>query len=224
MRVLLVEDDAALREGLAAVLQRAGHETEECADGRAALARLKSEEFDLAVLDLGLPTIDGLDVLRVLRHRRRTTPVLVVTARGGLHERISGLDAGADDYLIKPFEISEFEARVRALLRRLSGMRNEAQRIGPLQFTSGVPRLEAGGSSVVLARGELALMELLAAKPGHVVSRKIVGARFESVGLTASSAAIEVAAHRLRRKLEPFGLRVRALRGFGYMLEEPAGG
>jgi two-component system OmpR family response regulator len=129
------------------------------------------------------------------------------------------LDTGADDYLIKPFEIPEFEARVRALLRRHSVAHGGELRVGPVAFRHGVPKVSAGGTDITLSLGELAALELLASLTGNVVSREQLAARFSSDGLSPSNAAIEVAIHRLRRKLEPHAVRIRALRGFGYALE-----
>ncbi len=223
MRVMLVEDDAALRGGLSDVLRRAGHEVSALVDGRQALSTLLQGDFDLAVVDLGLPGLDGMDLLRTLRQRQRGLPVLVITARGGLHERIAGLDAGADDYLIKPFEVPEFEARVRALLRRQGAAQSGELQVGPLRFVPGQPRIATSSGSFTLPMGELAVLELLATQPGHVVSRDLMAARFSRSGLTPSNSAIEVAVHRLRRRIAPHGVRIRALRGFGYVMEEQGG-
>ena len=223
MRVLLLEDDAALREGLADVLRRAGHEVSLLADGRQALSMLLVSEFDLAVVDLGLPGLDGMDLVRELRRRQRQLPVLIITARGGLQERIAGLDCGADDYLSKPFEVPEFEARVRALLRRHGAAQSGEVRVGPLRFTPGQPRVGTSNGSFTLPMGELAVLELLATQPGHLVGRDVMAARLSREGLTPSNSAIEVAVHRLRRRLAPHGVRIRALRGFGYVMEEQAG-
>lgn len=223
MRVLLVEDDIALREGLADVLQRGGYALSSCDDGRQALDLLLREQFDLAIVDLGLPGMDGLDVLRVLRHRRRHVPIMIITARGGLNERIAGLDGGADDYLIKPFEVAEFEARVRALLRRHSAGSGAELEIGSLRFAPGQPVVTTGSEQIVLQPGELAILELLATQADHVVSRDLVMARMQREGLSTSNNAVDMTVHKLRRKLEAHGIVIRALRGYGYALETKVG-
>lgn len=219
MLLLLAEDDQALREGLADVLRQTGYEVATCPDGKLALNFLRERDFDLAIIDLGLPGMDGLDVVRSARRRQIGLPVLIITARESLNERISGLDAGADDYLIKPFEVPEFEARIRALLRRHRATRNAEICIGPLIFTPGQPLITLGDTRVELPMSELALLELLAHQPGRVISKEKIASRFMRGGDAPSNTAIEVSMHRLRRKLMPFGLRIRALRGFGYLLE-----
>ena len=219
MLLFLVEDDAALRGGLTDVLRQSGHEVETALDGRAALSALLERDFDLAILDLGLPGMDGLEIVRALRRREIAIPVLIITARDRLNERVTGLDTGADDYLIKPFEIPEFEARVRALLRRYRGGANVEVRVGPLRFIPGQPRVTVGDVSIELVSGELALLELLAQRPGSSVSKAKIAARLARSGERPTNTAIEVCMHRLRRKLLPFGVRIRALRGFGYVLE-----
>jgi two-component system OmpR family response regulator len=221
MLLLLLEDDQALREGLADVLRQDGYEVETSADGRRALALLNERAFDLAIVDLGVPVIDGLEVVRLLRQRQNGLPVLIITARDSLSDRIAGLDSGADDYLIKPFETPELEARIRALLRRHRAGREAEIHIGPLAFTPGHPQIKVGDSLMELPAGELVLLELLANHPGRSVSKEKIAARFARGGEPPSNTAIEVSMHRLRRKLIPFGLRIRALRGFGYVLEVP---
>ena len=222
-RLLLVEDDAALREGIADLLHQAGHEVVSSGDGRDALARLVDSDFDVAIVDLGLPGMDGIELLRALRRRQIGLPVLVITARDSLHERITGLDAGADDYLVKPFEMAEFEARVRALLRRQRADRGAEIRVGALRFTPGQPQVTVGDMTVELGPTELTLLELLARHPGRIVSKDKIAGRIARGGERPSDTAIEVSVHRLRRKLAPFGISIRALRGFGYLLEASAG-
>ena len=219
MLLLLLEDDQALSEALSDILRQAGHEVVTCSDGHKALRLVQDRPFELCVLDLGLPGMDGLEVLRAMRNRRVDLPVLVITARDRLAERIVGLDSGADDYLVKPFEIAEFEARVRALLRRRRVDRGDLVRVGKLQFVPGEPLAILGGQSLELGPGELILLELLTRPAGRVVSKERIASRLTKNGLRPTDAAVEVAVHRLRRKLAPGGLVVRALRGFGYLLE-----
>lgn len=219
MLLLLVEDDQALRDGLADVLRQAGYEVATCQDGKQALSLLLERDFDLAIVDLGLPGIGGLDVVRSVRRRHIGLPVLIITARESLNARVTGLDAGADDYLIKPFEVLEFEARVRALLRRHRATRSAEICIGSLTFTPGQPQIMLGDTLIELPISELTLLELLAHQPGRIISKEKIASRFMRGGEAPSNTAIEVSMHRLRRKLMPFGLRIRALRGFGYLLE-----
>jgi DNA-binding response OmpR family regulator len=219
MLLLLLEDDQALRLGLADVLRQEGHDVVACVDGRHAMTLLMERPFDLAIIDIGVPVMDGLEVVRALRQRQMGLPVLIITARDSLNERVAGLDSGADDYLIKPFEIPEFEARVRALLRRHRAGREAEIHVGPLAFTPGNPQVHVGDTSIDLPASELTLLELLTYQPGRSVSKEKIAQRFVRDGGAPSNNAIEISMHRLRRKLAPFGLRIRALRGFGYVLE-----
>src|SRR6476646_2495497 len=150
MRLLIVEDDRELREGLCALLRQAGYEVDSHADGRDAFNSLLSSEYDLAIVDLMLPGMNGLALVRNLRRQLVGLPILIITARDALEDRVSGLDAGADDYLVKPFEMPELEARVRALLRRQRADRYEEIRVGPLVMVPGQPRVSLGGTNVDL--------------------------------------------------------------------------
>ena len=219
MRLLIVEDDRELREALTGLLQQSGYEVDACADGRDAFNTLLTRDYDLAIVDLTLPGMSGLALVRSLRRQLCGLPILVVTARDALEDRVSGLDAGADDYLVKPFEMPELEARVRALLRRHRADRDAEIRIGPLVLVPGQPRVTLGGTSVDLPASESALLETLATRVGKVVSKQAIADRLGKGGNVPSDTAIEICVHRLRRRLGPFGLKVRTLRGFGYMLE-----
>lgn len=219
MFILLVEDDRALCDGLADLLRHAGHDVKTSQDGRHALALMLQTDFDLAIVDLGLPGLDGLEVIRAIRDRHIGLPVLVITARGSLNERIDGLDAGADDYLIKPFEIPEFEARVRALLRRHRDSRAAEVRIGSLVFVPGNPQVTLGDTKVELSPSELALLELLTHRQGRIISKDKIANRLDRGDDPPTDTAIEICVHRLRRKLLPYGLKIRTLRGFGYLVE-----
>jgi len=221
MHLLIVEDDRQLREALTELLRQSGFEVDAFADGDQAFNALLSRDYDLAIVDLGLPGMDGLALVRSLRRQLRGLPILVVTARDALEDRVSGLDAGADDYLVKPFEHQELEARVRALLRRQRADRNAQIRIGALVLTPGEPRVMLGGVAVDLPASEFALLEALATRAGRVVRREDLADRLGRGAEPPSDTAIEVCVHRLRRRLGPLGLTVRTLRGFGYLLEIP---
>ena len=216
MRVLIVEDDAPLRGGLQSVLELAGHRTATCADGLQASHLLESEPFDLVVLDLGLPRRDGLDVLHRWRARGGTTPVLVLSARDQTTQKVQGLDAGADDYLNKPFERTEFEARVRALLRR---GQSPMQRIGCLSWDAAQRRLTINGEDVPLTRNESVVLEALMRPPGQIVSKAQLAARCSADHIAVSDNEVEVYVYRLRRKLAIApDARIKTVRGLGYCL------
>jgi two-component system OmpR family response regulator len=170
-------------------------------------------------VDLGLPGMSGMDLVRSLRTRGSNVPILIITARDALQDRVGGLDAGADDYLTKPFDLPELQARVRALLRRHGTLQGAELRIGPLTMRMGEPRVTLGDGTVDLPAGEFALLEALALRVGHVVSRGRIAAALTRGSEPPSDTAIEICVHRLRRRLEPYGLKVRTLRGFGYVLE-----
>ena len=220
---MIVEDDRELRAALTTLLKQSGYEVEALADGREALENLQARDYDLAIIDLMLPGLSGLQLVRSLRREKRGLPILIVTARDALEDRVSGLDAGADDYLVKPFEMPELEARVRAQLRRHRADRDPQIRIGQLVLIPGQPRVSLGETSVDLPAGEMALLETLALKIGRVVSKQAIADRLSRGGDPPSDTAIEICVHRLRRRLGPYGLKVRTLRGFGYMLESDTG-
>jgi len=219
MRLLIVEDDAELRTALETLLTQKGYRVEGLGNGREALNVLLSQEYDLAIIDLALPELDGLSLIRQLRKQARGLPILIITARDAVDERVAGLDAGADDYLVKPFEMQELEARARALIRRSRSDRAQAIRLGPLELTVGQPRIHLSGVPLDLTAREFALLELLAVRAGKVVNKDHIASRLARAGEALSDTAIEVAVHRLRRRLEPYNLHVRTVRGFGYLLE-----
>jgi DNA-binding response OmpR family regulator len=225
--LLIVEDDELLRDGLSAQLSQAGHRTTTAEDGAVALALLASEAFDGVVLDLGLPKVDGLSVLRQLRQRTPALPVLILTARDGIEDRVEGLNAGADDYLTKPFNRDELLARLQAMLRRASLPAFGSATVpdasaGLLRVDPVVPRAWLGDEAIDLTQREWALLDLLVRHSGQVVSREDVLAVWQSepgeAGGVASN-ALEVYVHRLRRKLAGSPLNIRNIRGLGYMLE-----
>ena len=215
MRVLLIEDDLTLQRGLAQVLADAGHQAVVTGDGGHADALLATESFDLVVLDLGLPGMDGIDVLERMRGRRQTTPVLILSARDRTLDRVHGLDRGADDYMTKPFELSEFEARVRALLRRGQGA---TLRIGRLEWFWDRREVAVDGAVLPFSRHEINLLEALLRTPGRVVAKNTLANLLGEDGAAAGDNMVEVYIHRLRRKLADSGVEIGTVRGIGYRL------
>ncbi|MDN3923184.1 response regulator transcription factor [Roseateles violae] len=223
MKLLLAEDDAILAEALGAQLRRAGFEVEHAPNGAVAEYLLLKAAFDIAILDLGLPMVDGLTVLKRLRQARRNVPVLVLTALDSLDDRVAGLNAGADDYLTKPFDFPELEARLHALLRRgrpLSG----GTELARLSFDRETRRATAGGEPLDLSPREAMLLDLLLQERDKVVTKEQISQAWAQDKSESSSGAgsIEVYIHRLRRKLEQSGLAIRTVRGLGYLLEVEA--
>jgi DNA-binding response OmpR family regulator len=216
MRLLLVEDDPMVGEAVREGLRQEGFVVDWVRDGKAADAALAANDFALVLLDLGLPKKDGMDVLRTLRARRDGLPVLIITARDTVKQRIEGLDAGADDYLVKPFDLDELSARVRALLRRAAGRGAPAIEHGPLTVDPATREVKLRGTPVTLSAKEYALVEALTERPGIVLSRAQLEERLYGWGEEVSSNAIEVHIHNLRRKLGDD--TIRNVRGVGYMI------
>lgn len=221
MRILLIEDDQKLAEGLLRALAQDGHACDHLDRAGPAPAAFDTVDYDLAILDLGLPDGDGLELLAQLRRRGLDTPVLILTARDGVEDRIRGLDSGADDYLAKPFALGELEARVRALARR-RGAAAQLRSIGRLVFDAGVRdvRLDDGTALELTAR-ELALIDMLMQQPGRVVSKQRLFDAIYNWDADANLSVIEVHLSRLRRKLNDAGagVGIRMLRGLGYRIE-----
>ena len=220
MRILLVEDNADLADGLRRALRRQGYAIDWTADGIEADEILALQYYDLIILDLSLPGMDGLDVLKRLRGRGARVPVLVLSARSDLTERITGLDLGADDYLTKPCELGEIEARVRALLRRGQGSRAPLIKHGAMVFDTVGRRVSVNGRPLELPRRELCLLEILLSRVGQVVGKEQIAEQLFSYDDDASPNAIEIYIHRLRKKLAPAGVSIRTVRGLGYLLED----
>lgn len=220
MRILLAEDDSVLSEGLTRSLRQAGYATNAVADGLQADAALSSQEFDLLILDLGLPGMAGLDVLRRLRSRNSHLPVLILTAADSVEQRVQGLDLGADDYMAKPFALSELEARVRALTRRGNGGGPVLIRHGPLAYDQIGRRAYLGEELLDLSARELGVLEILLQRCPRLVSKEQLVDHLCEWGEEVSNNAIEVYVHRLRKKVEFDGLRIVTVRGMGYCLEK----
>jgi two-component system response regulator MprA len=224
MRVLIVDDDRSLREALRRALVLGGYDTVSAANGREALAQVVDATPDALVLDIGLPDVDGLEVCRRLREAGNRVPVLILTARDAIEDRIDGLDAGADDYLVKPFDVGELKARLRALLRRSSS--NEAPgalSFDELQLDSIRHGVTVGEEFVELTRTEYQLLELLMRNPRRVLPHDVIYDRVWGYDFGPASNALRVYVGYLRRKLQDAGARplLHTVRGVGYVLREP---
>ena len=220
VRILIVEDDATLASGIARILEGEGHAVDVMAKGEQAVLGARQERFDMMILDVGLPGIDGFEVLRRLRLAGQKIPVLVLTARDALDDRIRGLDLGADDYMAKPFAMPELAARVRALVRRSQAQTGPKIVHGPLVLDTLARRAHLNDEPLDLAAREWAVLEVLLARVEKIVSKESIIQAVASWGEELTPNAIEVYVSRLRAKLEPAGVRIRTVRGFGYMLED----
>jgi DNA-binding response OmpR family regulator len=222
MRLLIVEDNEELAELLAKGLQTAGYEADILSTVQEARSVLQTTFYAALILDLGLPDGDGLELLHEIRHRRNPIPVLVLTARGGLHDRVQGLRSGADDYLVKPFALEELIARLEAQLRRPGQLLGSSLRIANLEFDTQNRQVSIDERPQPLSARETAVLELLLRSQGRVVSKKQVQEHIYGHSGELASNAIEVNVHRLRKQLSDRGAKVRVytIRGVGYMIEE----
>lgn len=218
MRILLVEDDVALGEGIRMALKPEGYTVDWLQDGASALHALRNEDFDVAVLDLGLPQMDGLEVLRQLRAVANPVPVLVLTARDATTDRIAGLDAGADDYLVKPFDVDELKARLRALLRRSFNRPQPTLTHRDVVLDPAAQQVSCRGEPVTLQRKEFLLLHELLAQPGRVLTRDKLQQALYGWDDESESNTLEVHIHHLRKKLYPE--LIRTVRGVGYMVDK----
>ena len=219
MRILIAEDDAVLADGLSRSLKAGGYAVDVVESGDAADSALTAQSFDLLILDVGLPKLSGLEVLRRLRARNSTVPVLILTAADSVEQRVKGLDLGADDYMAKPFALSELEARARALTRRAAGGAQTILRHGPLALDQVGHVATINDQVIDLSARELGLLEILLQRPGRLVSKEQLVDRLCSWGEEVSNNAIEVYVHRLRKKIEVGGVRIVTVHGLGYYLE-----
>ena len=219
MRILIVEDDAALARSLVALLRGAGHAVDHVSSGEDALMVTQGEPYALVVLDVGLPGQDGFAVLQALRRRGERVPVLMLTARDALDDRVRGLDLGADDYLRKPFAPAEFEARIRALGRRRGGDPTPELAVGTLVLNRSTAGARVGDRALDLRRREWAVLDALATRAGQIVTRETLQAEVFGFDEPVGPNAIEVNITRLRGKLAPDGPNIRTVRGVGYLLD-----
>ena len=223
MRILIAEDDQVLADGLLRTFRASGAAVDHVPNGSEADAALMtSNEFDLIILDLGLPKMHGLEVLKRLRARGSSMPVLILTAADSVEERVKGLDYGADDYMAKPFSLQELEARVRALTRRGMGSTTATIKHGPLVYDQAGRMATIEGRMVELSARELGLLEVLLQRVGRLVSKDQLVERLCEWGEEVSNNAIEVYIHRLRKKIEKGPIRIATVRGLGYCLEKIA--
>jgi DNA-binding response OmpR family regulator len=223
VRILVVEDDDTIADAVMHGLRRSGHVTERLADGESADATLHHEHFDAIILDLGLPGVDGLTLLRRMRGRGDNTPVLILSARDTLDVRIRGLDDGADDYIYKPFEMAELEARLRAVARRAIARSGGDVAVGPLRLKPGERRFYLDGTPLELSPREYAVLEVLLLRHGQVISKAQIQNRLSDWNEELTEAAIELYVHRIRRKLSGSIATIRTVRGFGYLLQSDDG-
>jgi two-component system OmpR family response regulator len=219
VHILLAEDDEVLSDGISKALQQKGYSVDVFDNGLAAQQAAVASKFDLIILDLGLPKLDGLSVLQRVRLQSRTVPILIVTARDGLHDRVTGLDLGADDYITKPFDLPELEARVRALLRRNTKSKDEELALGELRFDVVGRRAFIRGIALELSARELAVLEFLMQRAGRVVNKEQLIEYMYGWDEDVTYNAIEVNVHRLRKKIEAADVNIRTIRGLGYLLD-----
>ncbi|MFT7057641.1 MAG: two-component system OmpR family response regulator [Pseudorhodobacter sp.] len=222
MRIVLVEDNESLARGVKNALQDQGHAVDWLSDGLQAELFLTTEGADIAIIDVNLPGMNGFDIVRSIRKKKVTMPVIMLTARGELGDRIEGLDAGADDYLIKPFELAELIARIRALARRRQEFQSGVQRIGPLEYNRAMHVLTGPSGIIDLPRRELALFEYMVDNSGRIVSKERIADTLYGTGSDVDANAVELLVSRLRRKLAGTGVTIRTARGLGYLLDDGA--
>jgi len=219
MKILLAEDDSFLAEGLSMVLRDNGYSVDVEPNGLNADSAVGMNQYDLLILDLGLPKLDGLDVLKRIRSRGQTIPILILTARDRLEDRVKGLDLGANDYITKPFELPELEARIRALIRKESWSNHTEINFGTLSFNTVSRMATVKGEPLELTAREVAVLEIFLQRVGATIPKDRLTDLLSSWDEEVSENAIGIIVHRLRKKLENSDLTIRALRGLGYRLE-----
>lgn len=226
MRILLIEDNVRLSEAIKESFYKAGFEADAMTGGEEALAAAHVQSYDAIVLDLGLPDMDGIKVLEEIRSRKNTVPVLILTARDKLSDKLAGLNSGADDYMIKPFEVDELIARIKVMIRRQTQAKDAVIKLNNLSFDTVSRSVKVGNDMISLTRRELDLFEQLVYAGSKVVTKKAIEQRIYSYGETGSANSVEVLVHRLRKKLSEHeaGVEIHTLKGIGYMMTGMAGG
>ncbi|MCD2448984.1 response regulator [Methylicorpusculum oleiharenae] len=224
MKILLVEDDPVLSDGLNYTLSLSGYVVTCAMTGNYAEGLLLAQDFDLIILDLGLPDMDGTEILWKLRVRKINIPVMILTARDAINDKIEGLERGADDYMVKPFDLRELESRIHALIRRSYGNFNKDIEVGRLALDTLDHLVLADGQPLILFPREFGVLEVLMLQVGRVVSKDKIAQRLSTGEEELGDNAIEVYIHRLRKRIKPYDANIRTVRGLGYMLESGAGG
>jgi len=219
MRILVIEDDNILGSALQEFLREQGYAVDWVSNGTQVFGAVSGQVYQLLILDLNLPDMNGLEVLKQLRAQGHQEPTLILTARDDVEDRVAGLDAGADDYVTKPFELSELAARVRTFARRQSGQTSPVIEVGPLQFDTVGREVRVHGERLNLSVRELSVLEMLMARPGRVVTKRQIVNSLSAWDADFSENAVEVYVYRLRKRLEGTGASIQTVRGFGYLLE-----
>ncbi len=219
MRIAVIEDNKTLANGIAHLLRDQGHAVDVINDGEEGLTFLAQETADIVVLDINLPRVSGLEILQKIRARGVVTPVILLTARGETKDRVIGLDAGADDYLVKPFDMEELDARIRALIRRKPSEVGVQEQFGSLSFDKTGRRLLANGENLDLPRRELAAFECFLDRAGQIVPKAVLANHLYGVGSDIEEKVVEVYISRLRKRLAPHGVEFKVARGIGYMMQ-----
>lgn len=223
MRIVLVEDNESLAKGITYRLEDLGHSVDTLSDGLHADDHLRTDGGDMVILDINLPGLDGLSILKHMRDRGDHRPVILLTARSGTRERVRGLDSGADDYLVKPFDMAELEARIRALARRQPREIRDTLSLGPVALDLGARQVEIDGVATAMPRREISVLELLLSAQGRTVPKSDLLDHTYGVGADVEESAIEVHVSRLRKRLKPHGISIRVQRGLGYSIEQEGG-
>ncbi len=222
MKILLIEDDEVLSDGLCHTLNQGGYSVTASSKGKYAEHLLQAEGFDLIIMDLGLPDIDGMQLLKSLRKQQVSLPILILTARDSMNERIEGISQGADDYMTKPFDLKELEARINALVRRCYGGFSNFIEVGALKLDTSNGQISSQDGLLSLSAREMSVLELLMLQHGKVVSKDRIAQQLSTAGETLADNAIEIYIYRVRKGIADYDVSIRTIRGLGYLLEDCA--
>lgn len=220
MRIVLIEDNQMLAEGIQKILLDEGHSVDYFVDGERADQHLRYEGADLAIIDINLPNMNGISITKNIRARKQLFPIIILTARGATKDRVIGLDAGADDYLVKPFQMDELDARIRALSRRNTSLLSNTESIGSLAYSRTSRRLYFNDNELTLNRRELTLFEILINKKGQYISKSSLADTQYGIGSDININAIEISISRLRKILSTYNIQITTARGIGYMMDD----